>query len=111
MKNNPKRPPARWWSMMWSKTASGYRRKKNESLEHWRMDISRITGGIWTKYSPLIKEQLVRRYAHESRALANPVMLPCPACGILNPVAKSGVYMKCQKCSKNLVSVKVRKKY
>ncbi len=106
---NP-RPPAAWFSRMFAKVSTGYPRKAGETLEHWRKDIGRITAGIWWKYPAETRAGLIRQYDKKTvPALRNPVMLPCPLCGMVNPVPRAGVYLRCSKCGKPLVSVKVRK--
>jgi len=113
METNP-RPPAEWWEKMWHKNARDYPRYKNESVSHWQTAISKITGGIWwKKYTPETREKLIKLYDSKKKLMtsSNPVMIPCPSCGSINSVSRSGIYIKCQKCGKNLVSVKVRRRH
>ena len=107
---NP-RPPAKWWATMWARTAASYPKKASESLEKYRADISRIVGGIWYKFPGATRARLIKRYegmATPARALANP--LPCPCCGVLNPVSRANLYMRCSGCGRPLRSVKVIRK-
>lgn len=110
---NP-RPPARWWAIMWSKTAASYPRKAGETLKHYRASISRIVAGIWWKFDEATRKRLIKKYermATPSKAL-NPKVgyLPCPSCGTFNPISKQNVYLKCYKCNSWLQRVNVRRK-
>ena len=36
--------------------------------------------------------------------------MACPTCGMLNPISRSSVYIRCDGCGRKLVNVKVRKR-
>ena len=108
---NPRRPPATWFARMFPKIAAGYPRKSGETIEHWKKEMSRITAGIWHSYPEATKQELTRRYerlATPAAALTNP--LPCPVCGVKNPVSRSGLRLRCSGCGRQLISVKVKRK-
>jgi len=107
---NP-RPPALWFSRMWSKTALQYP-QNGESLDKWKERVSRVTASIWWKLPQVTKDKLLKRYDNGLQPkLLNPKahMIECPRCNTKNPIAKAGVYLKCSHCRTPLVSVRVRK--
>lgn len=71
--------------------------------------VDRIIAGIFWKASPESQARIIRAY---DSIKPNPVqMLECPSCHYAkNPVNRQGVFLKCGKCHKNLVSVRIRRK-
>ena len=102
---NPSSPPKIWWNRMFFSMSRQYPRKKSETLEHYRNAIARIVGGIWANYSEDTKSKLLKLY--ENPVMKNP--LACPCCGTLNTVSRE-LHLRCSRCGKPLISVKVRRK-
>ena len=67
----------------------------------------KIIAGIFWKYPSETRAKIIKEY---DKVNPNIELLNCPVCGHKNPVSKAGVYLKCGKCKKNLVSVKIRRK-
>ncbi len=109
--SNPNRPPKKWWDMMFAKISHDYPRKRSESLAHYRNAMAKITGGIWANYTQDTKNKVTSEYDiinNNQLKLVNP--LPCPVCGTMTPVNRSGLRMRCQGCGRSLISVKVKRK-
>ena len=112
------RPPKLWFSLMVQRAKDTYPRNRNETKEHWEKDIARIVGGIWKKATQQTRDKIMLAYAKDEKNpampvipnTANPVGLKCPLCGESNPVSKPNVYLKCKRCGRQLISVKVVRK-
>ena len=99
--NNP-RPPKGFFSKMRPGIRKQYPGRSRSSQD-------RIIAGIFYGYKPDVRERIIKEYDRK-RVNPNVEMLECPVCKHKNPVSKAGVYLKCGKCKRNLVSVKIRRK-
>jgi hypothetical protein len=106
--DNP-RPPTGFFSSMRPIIAKQYPRRS-------RKVQNKIIAGIFWKYPEETQKRIIKEFDSASTETKieskNPKveMLECPCCHTANPVAKAGVFLKCTKCKKNLVSVKIRHK-
>jgi len=104
------RPPAKWFSKMAESSAASYFGKKLKDLTKTeKAKVGQIVGGVWAKFSDATRLEILKKY-EPSAVRANPIqMLSCPICGVINPVNRAGVYLKCSSCKNPLMSVKVRR--
>lgn len=113
---NSQRIPKLWFDLMLKRAKDSYPRNKNETKEHWEKDIARIVGGIWSKATPQTKEKILAAYASDKNPVVSNITIPnstglkCPLCGESNPVEKPNIYVKCRKCGRQLISVRVVRK-
>lgn len=98
---NP-RPPTGFFEDMRPKMRKQYPGRTSEERD-------KIIAGIFWKYPEKTRKRLIEEY---DTGIRNPKaeLLECPICKHKNPVSKAGVYLKCGKCHRNLVSVKVKRK-
>jgi hypothetical protein len=99
--NNP-RPPSGFFETMRPKIKKQYPRRSKAIQD-------KIIAGIFYNYPEETRAKIIKQY---DTVKVNPKveMLECPCCHAKNPVSKEGVYLKCGKCKKNLVSVKIKRK-
>lgn len=103
------RPPAKWFSKIAEGTAASYFGKSLKDLTRVQSArVGRIVGGIWAKMTPKTRLEILKKY---EPALANPrvQLLACPKCQNPVPVSRQNVYLKCNSCGTQLMSIKVKK--
>ena len=110
MIQNP-RPPKKWFDDMVSHVSKSYPRRRAETIAHWKAELARVVGGIWWKqYSQEKRDELIAKYDKGTQLrLANPKLVPCPGCRNPTPVVGPNLYLRCRKCGRSLISVKVRR--
>ena len=110
----PIRPPKKWWDFLYPQIGSKYKKFKGESEVMYDKRITRIVARIWWDYPTKTKQRLSEYYADTSvqPRLLNPEtkLLPCPKCGVGNPVTKANLFLRCGGCNGRLISVHVKKK-
>lgn len=91
------KPPRTWWSQTWKQVASWHPGNKAE--------VTKIVSKIWQELPPELQESL----ALGNRSIKT-TEVSCPKCQATNPVSKINVVLKCRKCGKSLVAVRVRRR-
>lgn len=126
------RPPAEWFTEVMPSLVTQYRSvraimmypcasvARKKGLEAGRMCIA---AGLWWKMTQDQREDWRKRHKLPSGVVNPPASgpnpmetavgakyLPCPVCGSANPVSKTQLYVKCNRCGAPLQKVTVRKK-
>jgi len=97
--DNP-RPPKGFFERMRPTIVKQYPRRSKKVQD-------RIIAGIFWHYPEATREKIIKQYDTGIKVNPKVELLKCPVCGAKNPVERAGVYLKCTKCHKNLVSVKI----
>jgi phage FluMu protein Com len=96
------KPPKTWWSRTWKIVASWHPKGKLSEKE-WKVQVTRTVYSIWKDLPDAVKESLEYGFTQVKNT-----ELPCPKCNTLNPVSRMNVTLKCRKCGKGLIAVKVK---
>jgi len=92
------KPPRAWWSQTWKQVASW-------NTKASKQEVTKIVSRIWRELPSAMKESLVLG----SRTIKL-TELPCPRCRAMNPVTKTNMPIKCRKCGKGLISIRVKRR-
>lgn len=111
------RPPRKWWDRMMRMARQGYKKREGQSDKSYHDALSKIIGGIWSKFSDETREKIYKKYeAIPVGHRINPgaptttngaLYLPCPICETYNPANSPNIFLRCKGCGRQLKRVKI----